>query len=335
MKLIPLVAALLASAPALAAPAYTLTKTVPLGAPDRWDYVVFDPDGARVYASHGDRVTVLDARSGAVVGEVTGMPGGTHGIAISTATGEGFTDDGEKREVVAFDLKTLRVTHRIPAGDDADGIARDPVTGHVFVVEGDPATMTVIDPRGDRAVAKINLGEKGEYLAADGTGHVLVAGEANGDLIEVDARTNAVLAHWPTPGCAKPHGLAVDAAGGRAFMGCVNKVLEVVDTRSGRVVAELPIGAGNDAVAWDPVRHRVFSSNGRDGTITVIGQDTPDRYRVLDTVPSKVSGRTMTVDPVTGRLFVVAADTLPPATPGGRPRAKPGSVAMLIFDPVR
>ena len=335
MKIFPLAAALLASAPALAAPAYTLTKTVPLGAPDRWDYVVFDPDGARVYASHGDRVTVVDAHSGALVGEVTGMPGGTHGVAISTRTGEGFTDDGEKREVVAFDLRTLQVTHRIPAGDDADGMARDPVTGHVFTVEGDPATMTVVDPRGDRAVAKINLGEKGEYLAADNAGHVFVAGEANSDLIEVDARTNAVLAHWPTPGCKSPHGLAVDAAGGRVFMGCVNKVLDVVDSRSGRVVAELPIGAGNDAVAWDPVRRRVFSSNGRDGTISVIQQDTPDRYRVLDLVPTRVSGRTMTVDPATGRLFVVVADLQPSATPGGRPRAKPGSVAMLILDPVR
>lgn len=324
----------LAAAPAIAAPAYKLVKTVPLGAPDRWDYVVSDAATGRVYVAHGDRVTVLDARSGAVVGQVEGMPGGTHGIAVSTATGQGFTDDGERAQVVAFDLKTLKATRRIPAGDDADGIARDPATGHIFVVDGDPGTVTVVDPRTDRVVATIRAGEKLEYLVADDAGNVFAAGEANSDLVKIDARTNAVVARWPTPDCRSPHGLAIDKARQRLFMGCANARMMVVDARSGKLVTDLPIGLGNDAVAYDPVRSRVFSANGRDGTVSVFQQTSPDSYRALAPIPTATSGRTMTLDPKTGRLFVVAADTDPASTPGGRPRIRPGTVRVMLYDPV-
>ena len=319
---------------AQSAPGYRLTKTVPLGAPDRWDYVVADPETARVYVAHGDRLTVLDAGTGAIVGRVEGMPGGTHGTAISTATGQGFTDEGERAEAVAFDLKTLKVLRRIPAADDADGMARDPATGRVFVVEGDPGTMTVIDPRTDKVVATINAGEKMEYLAADKAGHVYVAGEANSDLLKIDARTATVVARWPTPDCKSPHGLAFDQAGERVFIGCVNAELMVVDARGGKVVAELPIGLGNDAVAFDPVRRRVFSSNGRDGTVSVYRQVSPDKYEALPSITTAVSARTMAVDARSGRLFVVGADTDPNPMPGGRPKIRPGTVRMMIYDPV-
>lgn len=329
-----LIASTSVTAAAAPSPAYRLTKTVELGTPDRWDYVVADAPTARVYVAHGDRLTVLDSRSGAIVGEVVGMPGGTHGTAISAATGQGFTDDGEKGEAVAFDLKTLKVVRRIPAADDADGIARDPATGRILVVEGDPGTFTLIDTATDRAVATVSAGEKMEYPAADGSGRVFVAGEEKNDLVVVDAQNPRVVAHWPTPDCASPHGLAVDPLHRRAFMGCTNAKMMVIDTRSGRVVTELPIGLGNDAVAFDPVRHRVFSSNGRDGTVSVFQQLSPDSYRALPTIQTIVSARTMAVDSATGRLFVAGADTDPSATPGGRPHVRPGTLRMMIYDPV-
>jgi YVTN family beta-propeller protein len=328
-------AALLAtSGQAQTSPSYSLTKTVALSAPDRWDYVVADPATARVYVAHGDRVTVLDIKTGAIVGQVEGMPGGTHGIAISVRDGLGFTDDGEKGEAVAFDLKTLKVVGRIPAGDDADGMVRDPATGHVFVIEGDPGTVTVIDPTTRKAVATIKAGEKMEYAAADAHGHVFVAGEANSDLLKIDARTNTVTARWPTPNCKSPHGLALDEAGQRVFMGCANAQMTVVDTHSGHVVAELPIGAGNDAVAFDPVRKRVFSSNGRDGTVSIYRQLSPDKYEALASIKTAISARTMAVDARTGRLFVVAADGALSVTPGGRPSIRPGTARMMIYDPI-
>lgn len=335
------IAALLASllalpgtASARPAPAYTLAKTIPIGAPDRWDYIVFDAATKRVYVAHGERVTVLEARSGAIAGQVEGMPGGTHGIAISTATGRGYTDDGGKPEVVAFDLKTLKVTNRIPAGDDADGIVRDPKTAHIFTVDGDPGLVTVVDPRTNTVVATIDAGEKLEYAAADDAGHVFAAGEANSDLVKIDARTNTVVARWATPDCKSPHGLALDKVGRRLFMSCINSRMMVVDADSGRIVATLPIGLGSDAVAWDAKRRRAFSSNGRDGTISVYQQTTPDRYRAMTPIATQVSGRTMTLDPATGRLYVVVADTDPNPTPGGRPKTRPGTVRVLMYDPV-
>ena len=318
-------------APAQAAdgPAYALAKSLPLGAPDRWDYVVVDRASGRVFVAHGDRVAVVDGRAGTLVGEVTGVAGGTHGTGVSTATGQGFTDDGRAGMVVAFDLKTLKVVKTIPADKDADAIATDKATGHVFVIEGDPGAITVIDPRTDTVVATIKAGEKMEYGAADDHGVVYVAGNEKLDLLRIDARTNAVTARWPTPDCTSPHGLAYDPAGRRLFMGCINSRLMVVDATSGRVVTELAIGRGSDAVAFDPKRKRVFSSNGLDGTITVYQQRTPDTYEVLAPVTTAVSGRTMDVDAATGRLFVAAARTGPPARP-----ARYAQPADVRSDPV-
>jgi DNA-binding beta-propeller fold protein YncE len=321
-------------AAALAAPAYAPAGAVALGAPDRWDYVVFDPGGGRVYVAHGDRVAVVDPRAGAVVGEVTGIAGGTHGTGISAKTGQGFTDDGRNGLVVAFDLKSLQVTKSLPAGEDADAIAMDPVTGHVLVMHGDPRKVTVVDPVTDTIVASIDAGETLEYAAPDGKGFVYISGAEKRDLLKFDTRRNAIVARWPTPDCASPHGMAVDPVGHRAFMGCVNSQLMVVDTRNGTIIAKLPIGRGSDAIAFDPKRKRVFSSNGADGTITVYQQTTPDTYQALEPVVTAVTGRTMSVDPASGRLFVAAVETDPPATPGGARQRRPGTLRLMMFDPV-
>ena len=337
MRLLSVLAAALSAisaAPARAGPAYTLSGSTPLGEPARWDYVVFDRDTGRVYVAHADKVAVIDAKSGNLVGQVEGIAGGTHGSAISAVTGQGFTDDGRNGLAVVYDLNTLKITKKIPADKDADAIALDRASGHVFVIEGDPGSITVIDPKIDDAVASIRVGEKMEYAAGDGQGAVYVAGVEKRDLLKIDTRTNAVVARWPTPDCAGPHGLALDTEHHRAFMGCVNSMMIVMDTTSGAVVAKLPIGRGNDAVAYDSKRKRVFSANGLDGTISVYQQATPDGYEALDTIATTVSGRTMDVDPDTGRLFVVAADVDPPATPGGRPRPKPGTLRLMMLDPV-
>jgi YVTN family beta-propeller protein len=317
----------------MAAPSYKPAGAVPLGDPPFWDYAVADPSTGRVYVAHGDKVAVIDGRAGKLIGSVEGITGGTHGVAISHATGLGFTDDGRNGQAIAFDLKTLAVKKRIPANTDADAIARDPASDHVFVTEGDPGTVTVVDPKTDAAIATIDLGEKMEYaVGADDA--VFLNGVAKRDLMKVDPKSNKVVAHWPTPDCEAPHGLAIDPKAHRAFMGCANAKMMVVDTRTGKVVTELPIGRGNDAMAFDPKRSRVFSSNGRDGTISVYQEVTPDKYEALEDIKTVVSGRTMTVDPVTGRLFVPVADIDPASPAGQRPRMTPGSARVLMFDPV-
>ena len=320
-------------ASAAAPPAYAVTRTVPLGEPNRWDYVVFDAASHRVYVAHGDRVTVVDGRGGAIVGQIEGVAGGTHGIGISTANGEGFTDDGHNGLAVAFDLKTLAVKTKVPVEKDADAIAFDRASGHVFIVEGDSKKVTAVDPKTNKVVATIDGGEGLEYAVADGRGGLYVAGEGNRDVVRIDTRTNAVTAHWPIADCASPHGAAIDPASHRLFISCVNELLVVVDTDSGKEITSVPIGRGTDAAAFDPKRKLVFSSNGLDGTLSVIHEETPDKYVPVATVKTAVSGRTMGIDPQTGRIYIAAADTDPAPTPGGRPIPRPGTLKLLFLDP--
>jgi DNA-binding beta-propeller fold protein YncE len=321
------------AADAPSAPRYAVTRAVALGAPDRWDYVVFDPPSHRVFVAHGDRLTVVDGHDGAILGEVTGMAGGTHGIAISAASGQGYTDDGRTGEAVAFDLKTLAVKARIAVEKGADAVALDPATGHVFIVEGDAKAVTAIDPNTNAVLAKIDGGEGLEYAAADGRGALFVAGEEKRDVVRIDTATNTVTAHWPVPDCESPHGLAVDPEHHRLFVSCVNQRLVVADSDSGAEIAGVAIGAGTDAAAFDAARGLIFSSNGRDGTISVIAQSDPGTYAPVATVATAVSGRTMSLDPGTGRLYVAAADVDPSPTAGGRPRPRPGTLKLLFLDP--
>jgi DNA-binding beta-propeller fold protein YncE len=301
------------SAAATAVVRYHLARTVRLGAPDRWDYILYDAPSHRVYVSHGDRINVVDGRTGRLIGEVRGMPGGTHGIAISHATGLGYTDDGRAGEAVAFSLATLKVVKRLPAQEDADAITLDPTSGHVFVVDGDPGMLTVIDPKVNRVVASVHAGSKLEYAVAGDNGKVYVNGVARSVIYRVDTATNQVDATWPIPQCEAPHGLAIDTATHRLFSSCENRRLEVVNADSGAVVATLPIGRGTDAAAFDPVHKLVFSSNGTDGTVSVIREVDANTYQPVATIRTRLSARTMSVDPQSGRLYLSCADTTPRA----------------------
>lgn len=323
------------------APTYHVTRTVALGAPDRWDYLVYDAPSHRLYVSHGDRLTVLDGRDGSILGEVLGMPGGTHGIGIVAAVGKGYTDDGKAGEAVAFDLKTFKTGARIPAQPDADGIAFDPASGHIFVVDGDSKVLTVIDPKTDTAIATVDAGGKLEYAVSGENGYLYVNGAGNKEIVRVNTATNQVDAHWPIPDCTSPHGLAIDKASHRLFVSCVNAVMTVVNADNGAVVATLPIGNGTDGAAFDPKRKLVFSSN-YDGTLTVVRETSPQAFEGPASIQTAVTGKNMTIDPDTGRLFVAVADIDPnapvPAGPDGRPgRAKPlpGTLKVLFLDPAR
>jgi YVTN family beta-propeller protein len=330
-----------ASQPALSATvAYKQVKAVSIGSPDRWDYLTFDRQTNRLYVSHGDRVDVLDGNTGAVLGAVTGLPGGTHGIGIVDAVGKGYTDDGKAGVAAAFDLKSFKILSRIRAADDADGITVDPKSGHVFVVDGDSAVLTVIDPKTDKAIATVKGGGDLEFAVADGEGHVYVNGAGRRELLRIDTATNKVDAHWPIPKCESPHGLAMDTQSRRLFVSCVNKLMTVVNADSGAVVATVPIGAGTDGAAFDPERKLVFSANGVDGTVSVIRENSPDSYTPAGDIKTGVTGRTLTIDPGTGRLYVAVAgiDPSAPVSPGpdgrpGRPKPLPGSLKILFLDP--
>ncbi|HEY3636656.1 MAG TPA: DUF5074 domain-containing protein [Rhizomicrobium sp.] len=319
-------------------PSYIVTKSIPLGAPDHWDYLTYDSPSGRVYVSHGDRVTVVDSKSGAVIGQVEGLPGGTHGVAIATGANRGYTDDGEAGIAASFDLTTFKIIHRIKAEPDADGAMFDSVSGHVFVVDGDSGKVTAIDPKNDTVVAAIDGGGGLEFGVAGDNGKIYINGAEKGEIVRIDTATNKVDAHWPMPGCQKPHGLAIDHTTHRLFSSCANKILDVVDAENGAIVAALPIGAGTDAAAFDPKRNLVFSSN-REGTISVISEKSPNAFTVQPSVKTEFGARTMTLDPESGRLYLVAADfTQNPKAGDTDPRHKyvitPGSVRLLFLDPV-
>ncbi len=314
-----------------------MTKTVALGAPDRWDFVVFDPASHKVFVAHGDRVTVVDGRTGAILGNVEGLQGGAHGIAIVPGTGRGYTDDGRAGTAASFDLDKLNLINTIKADADADAIVFDPTSGHVFVVDGDPGKLTVIDPKSDFAVATIDAGGKLETAVAGDNGKLYVNGEEKREIIRVDTATNQVDGHWPIPNCTSPHGLALDPEAHRLFSSCTNNVLVIVDADTGTTIATLPIGARSDAAAFDPKRKLIFSSNG-DGSLSVIAEKDANTFVTVASVATLRSARTMAVDPVSGRLYVVAADTTvnPSADPSDlrhRYVVTPGSAKLLFLDP--
>jgi len=329
---------LCATLTAQSAPLYKLTKTVPIGAPERWDLLSFDADSHRVYVAHGDRITIVDVASGTVVGSIEGFKGGTHGVAVVPALHRGYTDDGEAATANSFDVQTLKTLKSIPAADDADAIVYDKVSGRLFVIDSDPGKITIIDPKTDTAITTLDGGGKLEIGVADGHGHLYVNGEAKREILRIDTRALTVDARWPMPDCESPHGIAVDSRGHHVFSSCANQKMMVLSTQDGTVLASLPIGAHTDGAAFDPGKRRAFSSNG-DGTLTVIGETTPGQFAVLDTVATSIGARTMTIDPKSGELFLVAGDVtenagVDPKDFRHRYTVKPGSAKLLVFDPV-
>ena len=322
-----------------AKPLYTITKTISLGSPERWDYLYFDAPAHRVYVSHGDHLNVVDGRTGARIGEVDGFAGGTHGIAIVHSVGRGYTDDGQAGEAGSFDLKTFRPIKKIKAEDDADGMVYDPASGHIFVVDSDPGHLTVIDPKTDTAVGTIDADGKLEFAVVDGRGNLYVNGEGKREIVHINSKTNEVLAHWSMPMCESPHGLAIDVKSRRLFSSCRNSTLVVMDADDGKIVTTLPIGSGTDAAKFDSKRNRIFSSN-FDGTLTVIAEKGPNAFEVLGSVPTALGARTMAVDPQSGRLYVVAADMsinkdADPKDFRHRFTIKSGTTKLLFLDPAK
>jgi DNA-binding beta-propeller fold protein YncE len=318
------------------APEYRTVKTVALGAPDRWDYVVFDPASGRVFVAHGDELTVVDGNSGEIAGHVKGFPGITHGIALVKDSNRGYTDEGEAGKAASFNLKTFAVEKHIQAAEGADAIAFDPVSNHVFIINGDGGTITVIDPKTDAALTTLTVGGKLEYAVPGENGKLFVNGAAKREVVSIDTSKNSIAARWPVPECESPHGLAIDASSHRLFVSCLNQQLTVLDSQSGHIVGTVPIGSGSDAVAFDPKRKLVFSSNGKDGNISVIDAKDPKSYASLGSIKTAISARTMSINPVTGRLYLACADIVPdaPAKNGRKPTA-PGSLKLLFLDPVK
>lgn len=324
------------AAPATEAPApYRITQSIPLGSPEGWDYLTYDAATMRVYVAHGTRIDVLEAGDGAIVGHVP--VAGANGVAVVAALGKGYAGSRANHTIVVFDLKTFAVLKSLPADPDTDAVVYDPASRRVFIMNGDPHTVTVVDAAADTVVATVPLDGQPEFAAADGAGKLFVNITDKREIARIDTKTASVDAVWPIAACEGPHGLSMDADTHRLFASCVNSKLLIVNARNGDVISTLPIGKGSDATAFDRVRKRVFSSN-REGTLSVIHEDSPDQFTSMGEAATQLLARTMTLDPATGRIYLVAADRFDADPAAADPRKRyavvPGSVRLLIADAV-
>ena len=335
----PLALILLALAPAAraqtAAAPYRLLSTIPIGGEGGWDFLATDPAGERLYVTHGTQTEVIDLKTKQVVGHIADTPG-AHGVAVVPATNRGYVSCGRTNYCVVFDLKTLQRLGTIATGPKPDALFYDEFTKHVFAFSNDGGRSTVIDPASGKVVGAAELGGDVEVPASDGKGHIFVNIENKSEVVEFDARSLAVRHRYPLAPGEEPTGLAFDPRAGRLFSGCANGKLVVTDSHTGRQVAVLPIGQGVDGVAFDPTTANIISTNGGDGTLTVIHQDSPEKYAVIATVPTAKGARTVALNPVNHHLYTCTADLGPApaataANPRPRPAIVPGTFRVLEF----
>lgn len=316
---------------------YHLLRKLPVGGEGGWDYLTLDSAGRRLYVSRGTRVLVLDVDSGTTVGEIPGTQG-VHGVALAPDVHRGFTSNGRSSTVTIFDTGTLATLGEVKStGENPDAIIYDPASRRVFAFNGRGKSATAIDAAGGTVAGTIPLDGKPEFAVADGKGRVFVNIEDKNQVTVIDSRGLRVEKSWPIPSCEEPTGLALDRERGRLFAVCHNRTMAVLDAETGRAVASLPIGEGVDAAAYDPGTALAFASNG-DGTLTVVKQDGPDAYRVVENAATQRSARTMALDEKTHQVFLATAEFGPapavtPEQPRPRPPMVPGSFTILVFGP--
>ncbi len=311
---------------------YHITKRIPIGGDGGWDYLTVDPDARRVYVSHGTEVDVIDADTAVIIGKLTDLKG-VHGIALASTLNRGFISNGQSGTITAFDLKTLkRVGDDIPAGKNPDAIIFDPASSRVFAFNGRSSDVTAIDAELSAPVGSVALEGKPEFAIADAQNAVYVNIEDKNVMMRIDARKLLVEQKWKLEPCESPSGLTMDRSTRRLFVGCHNKMMAVINANDGKLITTMPICEGIDATAFDPETKMIFNSCG-DGTITVIHEDSPDRYKIVETIKTRAGSRTMAVDTKTHKLFVPAAEFEPAsAGKGTRPKMVTGSFSVLVLE---
>lgn len=322
---------------AAAGPGYHVIKTYTVGGEGGWDYLTVDASTHRLFISRGTHVIVLDNESGKTVGDIPDTPG-VHGIALAPELGRGFTSNGREGTVTIFDIKTLApIGSKVKAGENPDAILYDPATKRVFTFNGRSHDSTAIDAQTGKVLGTIPLGGKPEFAASDAKGEIFVNIEDKSELDAIDPQKLEVKSKWPLAPCTEPSGLAIDREHRRLFAGCDNKMMAVVDADTGKVVATPAIGDGVDATRYDPETGLAFASCGGDGVLTVIKEESPDKFSVVGNVPTEKGARTMALDSKTHNVFTVTAKFGPrPAAatadnPYRRPPILPDSFVVLVL----
>lgn len=315
---------------------YKIIDSVKLGGEGGWDYLNADPVTGMLFVSRGTHVQVMDMEKRTLAADIPNT-NGVHGIALAHEFGKGYISDGRDTAVTVFDLKTFKTVKVIKIkGLNPDAIIYDDASKRVFTFNGRSSDATAIDAASDSIVGTVPLDGKPEFAQADGKGNIYVNIEDKSTIAAFNARTLKVLKTWSIAPGEEASGLAIDRNHHRLYSVAGNKKMIVSDYEAGKVVADIPIGEGPDAAAYDPGTHFVFSSNGRDGTLTVVLEEERDTYTVLENVKTRQSARTMALDPKTHRIYLSAAEfgKAPEPTkdnPRPRPPMIPGSFTILIL----
>jgi len=326
-----LLAVTLAIAAAWAAEGYKIVSKIKIGGEGRWDYVALDSVNRRLYVSHNSSVEVVDPDAGKVVGTIPQLHG-VHGIAIANDLNKGFITNGSNtsNSVTIFDLKTLAKLGEPAAGKGPDAVCYEPKTKRVFAINHSGTDATAIDAKTGEVIKSFPTGPTGEFCQTDGNGTVFVNLEDSAELLQIDAAKMEVTKRLSLAPCEGPSGLAIDVKNKKLFSVCANKTMVVTDIPTWKIVATPAIGAGPDAAGFDSTLGLVFSSNGADGTVTIV-KAVNGKYDAVDTVTTERSARTMTVDEKMHRIYLLAAeyDTVP-AGQKGRPPVKADSFHVLV-----
>jgi YVTN family beta-propeller protein len=312
---------------------FHVEHTWQIGGEGGWDYIAIDPQSDLLYITRGDHVQVINREKGKLVADITGLQG-THGVVFAPG-GNGYISDGGGNQVAVFDRKTHKVIRTIPAGTNPDGILYEPVTRTVWAFNGRSHNVTVIDTKDDKVLATLALPGKPEFPVADGKGNVYDNIEDKGEIVYFDAKSRKLLATWPVAPCESPSGLAIDRAHGILFSVCDNQKMAVVSTATGQVIATPTIGEGPDAARFSKDGGYALSSNGESGTLTVVHEDSPQHFIVVQNLPTEKGARTLTLSPDGSKVYLVTAKFGPrPAAAQDQPHSRapiiPGSFAVIV-----
>ncbi len=318
--------------PMVAAPAagYHVTKEIHIGGEGGWDYLTVDSAARRLYVSHATKVVVVNLDTDQVVGEIPNTQG-VHGIAVAPDLGKGFVSDGRSNSVTIFDLATLKQTGTVQTGQNPDAILYEPTSHRTFTFNGRSKDSTVINAQSGQVEGTIPLGGKPEFSAADGKGKVFVNIEDTNELVTINAASMKEERRISLKPCESPSGLAIDPRSSTLFSVCDGKVMAISSGKEGKLITTAPIGEGPDGVAFDPGANSAFSSNGRDGTITVV-HGSGSKWEAVENAPTVKGARTIAVDPKTHKLYLPVADVDTAAGPGpnGRPKYKADTFKVLV-----
>ena len=321
--------AIFTATPAIAQKQYKVSTQVKLGGDGGWDYLYYDKDGHRLFITRGTHVMVVDTATLKATDDIPDLSG-IHGVTLAPELGRGYISNGGDNSVTIFDLKTLKKLDSVKVGERPDAIMYDPFTKHVFTFNARSKDSTVLDAASGKVVGTIPLGGKPEFPATDEKGRVFVNIEDKNEIAQIDASKMTVLNHWSLGSCDGPSALAFDKAHHRLFAGCGNKLMAVVDSQSGKVVTTVPIGEGVDAGRFNPNTQEAFMSCG-EGVLTVIHEDSPDKYTVTQNLPTAKGARTMAMGYEDDVAYLVTAERDPkPPAPGQRPAMVPGSFELIV-----